>query len=74
MDVCLNSSCRGVIALFLNKLNFNSLIAIMRDFSLTNLMLVTGTSFLVFTAGMKFLDGTINHFLLNTGLISLGLD
>lgn len=45
----------------------------MRDFSLTNLMLVTGTSFLVFTAGMKFLDGTINYFLLNTGLISLGL-
>lgn len=45
----------------------------MRDFSLTNLMLVTGTSFLVFTAGMRFLDGTINYFLLYTGLISLGL-
>ena len=45
----------------------------MRDFSPVNLLFVTGTSFLVFTAGMRFLDGSINYFLLNIGIWALGL-
>jgi hypothetical protein len=43
-----------------------------RDFSPVNLLLVTGISFLIFTAGMRFLDGSINYFLLNVGLWALG--
>ena len=45
----------------------------MRDFSLTNLMLVTGTSFLVFTAIMWVLDGVIYGFLLKVGVLSMGI-
>ncbi|MBL0232125.1 MAG: hypothetical protein IPQ08_00505 [Chitinophagaceae bacterium] len=45
----------------------------MKDFSPVNLLLVTGISFLLFTAGMLFLDGNVNYFLLNTGAVSLGL-
>jgi uncharacterized membrane protein len=45
----------------------------MKDFSITNLFLVTGLSFLGFTAGLKFLDGETNPFLLKVGLIALGM-
>ena len=43
----------------------------MRDFSLTNLFFVTGLSFLAFTAGLRFLDGVINPFLLKVGIGAL---
>jgi len=45
----------------------------MKDFSLTNLFFVTGISFLAFTAGLKFLDGVVNDFLLKVGIGALTL-
>jgi hypothetical protein len=45
----------------------------MREFSITNFLLVTGLSFLGFTGAMQVLDGITIRLLLNIGLVSLGL-
>jgi hypothetical protein len=45
----------------------------MKEYSLTNLLLVTGTCCLAFTAIMKILDGTTLSIFLFTGIVSLGL-
>lgn len=45
----------------------------MRGFSLTILMLVTGTSFLAFTVIMRVLDGVIYDFLLKVGIIAMSI-
>ncbi len=57
---------------FESRTEYN-LMSKMRDFSPINLLFVTGASFLLFSAGMRFLDGSINYFLLNIGLWAFGL-
>ena len=45
----------------------------LNHFSLSNFLLVTGLSFLVFTGVMRLLDGVTIRILLMVGLASLGL-
>ena len=45
----------------------------LNEFSISNFLLVTGLSFLVFTGVMRLLDGVTIRILLMIGLVSLGL-